>query len=77
MESPVTYMTSNGKAHTNGHTAPAADIVPAAWLRFLYRMAGLERGRVYTITLIVPDKAQAEPMWTVDATRQLENGHRV
>lgn len=71
--------------HTNGHsngngstpTIDASELVPSAWLRFLYRVAGLERGRIYTITLVVPEKAGSEPQWAIQAAGVLENAKRL
>lgn len=65
--------------HTNGHgngTAPS-DPLPSQWIRLLYRLAGLERGRIYTITLVVPEKAGSEPQWGIQAAGVLENAKRV
>jgi hypothetical protein len=50
--------------------------VPARWLNFLYRCAQLKGGQVYTITVIVPDKADTEPQWAISAEGKLENGER-
>jgi hypothetical protein len=47
--------------------------IPARWLRFLYRVAGLERGRVYTITVIVPSQADHEPQWAISEGVKVEN----
>lgn len=48
--------------------------IPARWLRFLYRVAGLQRGQVYNITLIVPDKPDSEPQWAISGQGKVENG---
>ena len=48
--------------------------VPERWLRFLFRMAQLERGRVYNITVIIPDKPESEPQWSIAGAAKLENG---
>ena len=48
--------------------------IPARWLRFLYRMARLEGGKVYTITVIVPDKPDSEPQWAISGSAKVENG---
>lgn len=48
--------------------------IPVRWLRFLYRMAALERGKVYNITVIVPDCADSEPTWAIVGGAKVENG---
>ncbi len=48
--------------------------IPALWLRFLYRVAKLERGRIYQITVIVPEKADSEPQWAISGGSKVENG---
>ncbi len=48
--------------------------IPARWLRLLYRLAGLERGRLYHVTIIVPDKLDSEPTWAITAGAKVENG---
>jgi hypothetical protein len=50
--------------------------IPSRWLRFLYRVAGLEHGRVYTITLIVPSTSDSEPQWAISAEGKIENGDK-
>lgn len=47
--------------------------IPARWLRFLYRVAGLERGRIYTVTVIVPHDADSEPQWAISDGAKVEN----
>lgn len=47
--------------------------IPARWLRFLYRMAQLERGKIYHVTIIVPEKVDSEPRWAIDTGAKLEN----
>jgi hypothetical protein len=49
--------------------------IPARWLRFLYRVAKLEAGRVYTLTLIVPSQVDAEPTWAISGEGKIENGN--
>lgn len=48
--------------------------IPVRWLRFLYRMARLERGKVYHVTIIIPDKADCEPTWAISDGAKVENG---
>jgi len=48
--------------------------VPARWLRFLFRVAGLERGRLYHVTIIVPEQSDAEPTWAISGGAKVENG---
>lgn len=48
--------------------------IPTRWLRFLYRMAGLERGKVYNITVIVPYESDTEPTWAISGGAKVENG---
>lgn len=48
--------------------------IPVRWLRFLYRMAGLERGRLYHVTIIVPEQSDAEPTWAISGGSKVENG---
>ncbi len=50
--------------------------IPARWLRFLYRMAQLENGRVYTVTLIMPSKPDSEPQWAISDGTKVENGEK-
>lgn len=45
-----------------------------AW-KFVRRLATLERGRAYDVTVIVPDD-EAEPVWIVRAGGKLENGRK-
>lgn len=45
------------------------------WVNFLQRVARLERGRVYTLTLIVPSHADAEPVWAISSEGKIENGN--
>jgi hypothetical protein len=47
--------------------------IPARWLRFLYRMATLKGGQIYTITVIVPDKPDGEPQWAISSGAKVEN----
>lgn len=47
--------------------------VPERWLRFLFRVAQLEAGRVYTITVIVPSKPDSEPQWAISDGSKVEN----
>lgn len=47
--------------------------IPTRWLRFLYRMASLKGGQMYTITLIVPDKPNSEPQWAISSGMKVEN----
>jgi len=48
--------------------------IPVRWLRFLYRVAGLERGRLYHVTIIVPEQSDAEPTWAISGGAKVENG---
>lgn len=47
--------------------------IPARWLHLLYRLAKLERGKVYTITLIVPTE-DGDPQWAISGAAKVENG---
>ena len=47
--------------------------IPARWINFLQRVARLERGRIYTIVLIVPEHADIEPQWAVSDGAKVEN----
>lgn len=47
--------------------------IPSRWLRFLYRMAKLQGGNVYTITVIVPREPDGEPQWAISANAPIEN----
>lgn len=47
--------------------------IPTRWLRFLYRMATLKGGQVYTITVIIPDKPDREPQWAISDGAKVEN----
>jgi hypothetical protein len=47
--------------------------IPAHWLRVLYRMAGLKRGWIYNITLVVPEQDQADPVFAVTGQGKIEN----
>lgn len=59
------------------NAARLGDFVPAACVRFVYRLLGLKRGSVYSITLIIPDAANAEWQWAIREAGALENGHRL
>lgn len=45
--------------------------VPRWALRLLYRLAQLQRGQAYTVTVIM---AGDEPVWTVQQMGKVENG---
>lgn len=64
MEERATYQTKE----------PNPSGIPTRWLRFLYRMAGLERGKIYQVTVIVPEKADSEPQWVIGDGAKVENG---
>jgi hypothetical protein len=55
--------------------ARLGDFIPSACVRFVYRLLGLKRGSVYSITLIIPDAANAEWQWAIREAGPLENGH--
>jgi hypothetical protein len=48
--------------------------IPIRWINFLQRVARLERGRIYTITVIIPERADSEPQWAVSDGGKVENG---
>jgi hypothetical protein len=48
--------------------------IPARWLRFLYRVARLDTGYCYTITLIVPPKDGDAPQWAILNKAAIESG---
>lgn len=50
---------------------PALCDVPRWALRLLYRLAQLQRGQAYTVTVIMTGN---EPVWTVQAMGKVENG---
>lgn len=66
-------MSEQGQAYQVKQPNPTG--IPARWLRFLYRMAGLERGKMYTVTLIVPNEPDAEPTWAISGGAKVENGN--
>lgn len=49
---------------------PVCD-VPRWALRLLYRLAQLQRGQAYTVTVVM---AGDEPVWTVQQMGKVENG---
>ena len=55
---------------TNIHTQPQ---VPADLLKLIYRLASLDRGHVYHLTLVVPEATTAERFWTVQPAGKVEN----
>lgn len=55
--------------------APNPNGIPARWVRFMLRMAALERGKVYNITVIMPDKADCEPQWAISSGAKVENAN--
>ena len=55
---------------TNMHTQPQ---VPADLLKLIYRLASLDRGHVYHLTLVVPEATTAERFWTVQPAGKVEN----
>lgn len=59
---------------TYAATQPNPSGIPSRWLRFLYRMAKLERGKIYHVTIIVPEKADSEPQWAISDGAKVENG---
>lgn len=58
---PYEYQSDNG----NG--------VPPALLRLAYRLAQLERGNMYTITVTIPHDRRQDPQWSVLALGKIEN----
>lgn len=50
-----------------------ADVMPARLRNLMQRLARLERGKVYTLVLIVPDSADGEPCWSLQNEAKLEN----
>lgn len=48
--------------------------IPARWLRLLYRLARLEAGKMYNITIVVPEKPDSEPTWGIGVGVKVENG---
>ena len=52
------------------HTQPQ---VPADLLKLIYRLASLDRGHVYHLTLVVPEATTAERFWTVQPAGKVEN----
>ncbi len=74
-------MNARPEVHSDNTASPesldAIVLVPSAWLRFLYRVAGLERGRIYTITLVIPATDATEPQWAIQSAGLIENGHRL
>lgn len=46
------------------------DLVPAWAWKLIQRLAKLERGQVYTLTVVLIDE---EPVWGVQAVARLEN----
>lgn len=57
--------------------ARLGDFVPSACVRFVYRLVGLKRGSVYSITLIIPESANAEWQWAIREAGPLENAQRI
>lgn len=55
-------------------TQPNPTGIPARWMRFLYRMAKLEAGKVYTVTVIMPNEPDREPTWAIAPGAKVENG---
>ena len=47
--------------------------IPARWLRFLYRVAGLQAGRIYHVTIIMPNDNEHEPQWAISDGAKVEN----
>jgi hypothetical protein len=45
--------------------------VPRWALRLIYRLAQLQRGQAYTLTVVMVGE---EPVWTVQAMGKVENG---
>jgi hypothetical protein len=48
--------------------------IPIRWLNFLQRVARLERGKVYNITVIIPECADSDPQWAISGSAKVENG---
>ncbi len=48
-----------------------ATMLPAWAIRLAYRVAQLERGRAYSVVVVM---ANNEPTWTVQAMGNVENG---
>lgn len=51
-------------------------IVPGQLVNFVKRLASLERGHGYSITLIVPERREDEPQWMVLPLGKVENQRR-
>lgn len=48
--------------------------LPKRWLPLFFRLAGLERGKVYNIAIIVPDKPDSDPQLAILGQGKVENG---
>jgi hypothetical protein len=48
--------------------------IPRQWLPILQRMARLERGKIYDITLVVPDEPGSKPYWGLTGQAKIEGG---
>ena len=57
-------------SHENGK-CDTSSILPRWGLRLIYRLAQLERGRAYNVTVLMVGD---EPVWTVQSIGKLENG---
>lgn len=47
--------------------------IPRRWYNFLSRVARMEEGKAYTIIVIMPKCADAEPIWVVREDGKVEN----
>lgn len=47
--------------------------IPALWLRFVYRVAQLQRGQAYALTIFVPEDKGSEPVWAIKPIGKIEN----
>ena len=62
--------TLQATSHENGK-CDASSILPRWGLRLIYRLAQLERGRAYNVTVLMVGD---EPVWTVQSIGKVENG---
>lgn len=60
-----------GRAVNEAERTVDAATLPAWAIRLAYRVAQLEHGRAYNVTVI---KANQEPSWTVQPMGKVENG---
>lgn len=64
------------RARPDDRAMITSDILPTRLLKLALRLAQLQPGRAYTVTIWMPPKSDAEPTWSVTDLGKIENDRR-